>query len=34
MAILSTKTIGLLGAKNDYLIDFTLKVDEKAVQGY
>jgi hypothetical protein len=27
------KTVGLLGAKNDYLIDFTLKVDEKALQG-
>ncbi|MGV8150106.1 MAG: COG1361 S-layer family protein [Candidatus Woesearchaeota archaeon] len=29
----STKTIPLLGAKKDYLVDFTLKVDEKAVQG-
>ncbi|GIU69583.1 MAG: hypothetical protein KatS3mg002_0819 [Candidatus Woesearchaeota archaeon] len=28
------KTIPLLGAKKDYLIDFNLKVDEKAVQGY
>jgi hypothetical protein len=27
------KTISLLGAKKDYLIDFNLKVDEKALQG-
>ncbi|HIH31778.1 TPA: hypothetical protein HA235_03660 [Candidatus Woesearchaeota archaeon] len=29
----TTKIIGQLGAKKDYLIDFTLKVDEKALQG-
>lgn len=27
------KTVGLLGAKNDYLVDFTLRVDDNAIQG-